>query len=204
MKNRPALYIVLGFVIGMTLSGVFATIAVNSENNGMMGMMGMQRGSMASDRHFIEQMIPHHDDAVKMARVAQTRAEHPQIKNLADDIEITQTKEIEEMREWYRDWYGKDPATGGVSDHHDMSGMQNGMMGNSKDLESLEDAKPFDKAFIEQMIPHHQMAVMMAQMVQQTARHDEVRQLAGDIIEAQNREIDQMRQWYRTWYGSGV
>ena len=206
------LYGIIGLVVGILLTGITATVAVNSEHDGMMGMMGMQTGRSQADQHFIEQMIPHHDDAVKMADLALLRAEHPELKQLAENIKRDQTKEIEQMRSWYRDWYGRDPDESGsmmhglvprVSAHgHDsgMSGrMHGGMMGDSTDLTQLENAKPFDKEFIEQMIPHHQMAVMMAQMVKQSARHDEIRQLADNIIESQNREIEQMRSWYRAW-----
>ena len=78
-------------------------------------------------------------------------------------------------------------------------GMHMGMMGNETDVKRLEQAADFDKAFIEEMIPHHQMAVMMASMLKQGTQRPEMRQLADDIISAQTREIDQMRQWYDAW-----
>jgi uncharacterized protein (DUF305 family) len=76
-----------------------------------------------------------------------------------------------------------------------------GMMGDSTDIKTLENAKPFDKEFIEQMIPHHQMAIMMATMLLQGTDRDEMKTLAQAIIDAQSREIDQMRSWYSSWYG---
>jgi uncharacterized protein (DUF305 family) len=58
------------------------------------------------DAMFIEQMIPHHDDAIEMAELALTRAEHPEIRQLAADIKRTQTAENAQMRTWYREWFG--------------------------------------------------------------------------------------------------
>src|SRR3989304_5404766 len=58
-----------------------------------------------------------------------------------------------------------------------------------------------DAHFIEQMIPHHEMGVMMAQMLSRSTSRSEMKQLAENIISAQTKEINQMRKWYRAWYG---
>lgn len=80
-------------------------------------------------------------------------------------------------------------------------GMMNmGMMGDSTDIETLKTAKPFDKEFIEQMIPHHQMAIMMATMLLRGTNRQEMKTLGQNIIDAQSREIEEMRSWYRSWY----
>lgn len=57
----------------------------------------------------------------------------------------------------------------------------------------------FDQAFIEGMIPHHQGAIDMARAAQQSAKHQEIKDMAEDIISAQQREIDMMRGWQRAW-----
>ena len=57
----------------------------------------------------------------------------------------------------------------------------------------------FDKAFIEEMIVHHQGAIDMAQLARKNAGHDEIKSMADDIISAQTKEIDQMRQWQKDW-----
>lgn len=57
----------------------------------------------------------------------------------------------------------------------------------------------FDKAFIEGMIPHHQGAIDMARAAQKSAKHAEIKEMADDIIEAQQREIDMMKEWQREW-----
>ncbi|RJQ28595.1 DUF305 domain-containing protein [Candidatus Parcubacteria bacterium] len=170
-------------------------------NSGFNGMMGGSRTGMSGnmDAHFIEQMIPHHADAVLMAEIALERADHQELKQLAWDIKDAQTKEINEMKEWYKNWFGTS-VPGGFSGMMSGGMMGRGMMGDATDIAVLEKATPFDKEFIEQMIPHHQMAVMMAQMLLNVTDRPEMNKLAQDIISSQTSEIEQMREWYRSWY----
>jgi uncharacterized protein (DUF305 family) len=167
------------------------------------GMMGGWNNSMMGqiDAHFIEQMIPHHEDAIVMANLALTRAAHPEIKALAEDIIKSQSAEITQMKQWYQEWFGEEvPSTSAAMGHGPSMMMHGGMMGDTTDMQSLEAAADFDKTFIEEMIPHHQMAVMMAQMLLSATERPEMKKLAEDIIEAQAREINSMRSWYQQWY----
>ena len=78
---------------------------------------------------------------------------------------------------------------------------QDGMhMGGREDIIALENASDFDKAFIEEMIPHHQLAIMMANMLKSGTSRPEMQQLAKNIISSQTKEIEQMRGWYTNWY----
>jgi uncharacterized protein (DUF305 family) len=165
---------------------------------------------MDSDRMFIEQMIPHHQDAIDMGNLALVRAEHPEIGQLAENIIRDQSREISRMREWYRAWYGIDvpiypeAVIGGRMRRGSGIGMMGGgMSGSNTDLVRLGNATNFDKEFIEQMVPHHQMAIMMAGMVQ-NSEHREMRVLGSSIIRSQSAEINQMRVWYSAWYGMEV
>lgn len=161
---------------------------------------GFDSGFVAGDmdRHFIEEMIPHHEDAVAMSELALTRAEHPEVRQLAETIIRDQTREIEQMRTWYASWYGVDVSAGG--DTFSGMGMGRGMMNDEADMEVLQAASAFDQEFIEQMIPHHQMGVMMARMVLSRTDRPEIEELARSIIRTQTEEVDQMRVWYRAWY----
>jgi len=165
---------------------------------------------MDSDRMFIEQMIPHHQDAIDMSNLALVKAEHPEIRQLAEKIIRDQSQEISRMREWYRAWYGIDvpvyqgAVTGDRMGRGNGIGMMGGgMSGSMTDLVQLGNATRFDKEFIEQIVPHHQMAIMMAGMVQ-NSEHREMRVLGSSIIRSQSAEVNQMRVWYSTWYGLEV
>lgn len=69
-------------------------------------------------------------------------------------------------------------------------------------IASRASAAPFDQQFIDSMMPHHQSAVVMAEMAVKQARHPEVRHLARQIIQAQQREMQQMKAWRQAWFGS--
>lgn len=191
MNKTVAILIVIiaALIVGITF--IFAYFWIYSPTAGENGYAN-NHGMMNMDQEFIENMIPHHQDAVDMSNMALTKAEHPQIKQLARNISTSQSREIAEMRQWYKEWYGTDvPA----NSH---------MMMNNTDLNRLKNAKPFDKEFIEQMIPHHQMAIMMAQMVLYHSDRPEIRGLAESIIKSQSAEIEEMRTWYKEWYGTDV
>lgn len=79
-----------------------------SMTSGTMDMKDMVDGLRTAqpfDRAFLKAMVPHHGSAIEMAEQAQERAEHPEIKRLADEIVAAQTREIATMESWLRDWY---------------------------------------------------------------------------------------------------
>ncbi len=131
--------------------------------------------------------------------------EHAEIKTLAGGIIEGQSGEIKEMETWYAEWFDKSVPNISAQMGHGMGMMMHGgMMGADGDLAALERAPVFDKEFIENMIPHHQMAVMMAEMLLRSSDRPEMKRLAENIILAQTKEIGQMREWYRVWYGGGL
>ncbi|HEY1085547.1 MAG TPA: DUF305 domain-containing protein [Candidatus Saccharimonadales bacterium] len=80
-------------------------------------------------------------------------------------------------------------------------------VGMSQMADELKDKKgdEYDKAFITNMISHHQAAVDMAKLSEDRAKHEEIKQLSRDIISAQEKEITEMRQWQASWnYSSSV
>ena len=72
-----------------------------------------------------------------------------------------------------------------------MSGMVDSLKGKTGD--------DFDKTFTSEMIDHHQGAIDMAKLAKEKALHREIKDMADDIISAQTKEIDQMRQWQKDW-----
>lgn len=203
-KNNGLLFLLGGIIIGLLISPIlFPMMGFGS----MMGWRNervsprMGQGVTGSiDRHFIEQMIPHHEGAIAMAELALQKSSRREITTLAQAIIAAQTQENLTMRMWYEDWFGTDVPPQGFAM---MGGMmsQGGMhMGGREDLTALSVAEDFDKEFIEQMIPHHQMAIMMARMLESGTSRPEMQGLAEDIIESQSKEIEEMRGWYETWY----
>lgn len=58
----------------------------------------------------------------------------------------------------------------------------------------------FDRAFMAEMIVHHEGAVGMAEAALTNAKHQEIKDMANAIITAQNAEIKQMQDWQKSWY----
>lgn len=203
-----ALALILTGLLGMVVSGTM--IALNQDLDGAQRSQSRQDGAprqdgspgqgrrRSVDAMFIERMIPHHDDAIAMAKLAETRAEHAELKRLAAQIARTQTAENQQMREWYDEWFGGEVPDVNERGRGPGRGM---MMGGQVDLERLEASEDFDRDFIEMMIPHHSMGIMMAGMAGRTTEREEMREFTDDIITTQSEEIDQMRGWYQEWYG---
>jgi uncharacterized protein (DUF305 family) len=77
-----------------------------------------------------------------------------------------------------------------------MKGMEHGSM--SMDLGPAD--ADLDLRFIDAMTPHHQGAVVMAKEAQQKSQRPDIQKLANNIIQAQDKEIAQMKQWRKAWY----
>ncbi len=73
-----------------------------------------------------------------------------------------------------------------------MSDMNKALIGKTGD--------DFDKAFLSEMIVHHQGAVQMAELASTNAKHQEIKDLSKAIITAQNKEITDMKSWLAKWY----
>jgi len=184
-----ALAVIVGISIGYL---VWGTTGAPS------GAHMMPDGSMMGqniDQHFIVQMIPHHEGAIEMAQVALERSKRPEILSLAQGIIEAQTREINDMKAWYQSWFGGVPPQGGFG----MGMHMGGMTGDTNVLASVS-TQEFDREFMEQMIPHHEMAIMMAGMLAATTERSEMKQLADNIVTSQSREIEMMRSWLKSWY----
>ena len=199
---------------------MMGTPAMGSDMAGMMGQF---------DLLFIDTMMPHHAAAVAMAQVAQTRAEHPELRTLAEQIIGSQSAEIEQMQVWRDAWF-PDAAAMPMMPMEQMMDMMGQMMpgempggkmgtpgampgpggmGMMMDMgqeiaELCATTAGFDLAFLEAMIPHHQMAVMMAQVATMRAEHPELQALAQTMIDEQQREIAQMQTWPAAWSGAAT
>jgi uncharacterized protein (DUF305 family) len=82
----------------------------------------------------------------------------------------------------------------------DHSGMS--MNDMTKELSQLQ-GDDFDQAYLEMMIAHHEGAIDMAELAATNAKHNEIKTLSTQIIDAQAKEISNMQQWQTEW-GYGV
>ena len=161
----------------------------NEERNNMAmdGMMGMDHSAMmvSSEREFVAGMIPHHQEAVDTANEVLARGgSTPEIRTLAEEIVTAQETEIAMLKEWHLAWYGEAYVEG------------NTYLPMMRDLSQLA-GTDLDKRFLEDMIPHHMGAIMMAQSVRPHIEHQEVTDMADAIMKTQTAEIELMRDLLR-------
>ena len=142
-------------------------------------------------------MVPHHQGAVEMARVALKNAEHLDIEQLAEDIITTQRTEIKDLKSIKQEEFG----TSRVRMHMSMGRMKS--MGMMMASQSLANENPFDKAFIDNMIPHHKAAIEMTEVARKESKNPRIKELATNIVDAQKQEISQMKQRRKRWYQKG-
>lgn len=151
---------------------------------------------------FLESMVPHHVSAVDMAKVARTEARTPFVKNLAQDITSSQSAEVGQMRRIHERLFDA-PLEPDMGRH-----MELGLSANEAGMDHMNGAamirgkQPFDRAFVDEMIPHHQGATRMAEAVLTKTRDRELRTLAEEIISAQRREISAMMEFRTREYGA--
>lgn len=200
-KRKRYLFIglaVVAVVVGVT--SLFTPFLGRARFGPMRGFaMGPMSAGMMREAHamadiesefsYMVRMIPHHREAVESARTLLERTERPEMAGFAENIIATQSREIEQMREWLAEWY---PQRDTDVDYTPMMGDYSRLSGDELDL-----------AFLQDMIPHHMAAVMMSQQLlsQVDVEHSRLEELASSIRTTQTQEIRQMSLWMDRWFG---
>ncbi|MEL6302265.1 MAG: DUF305 domain-containing protein [Pseudomonadota bacterium] len=147
------------------------------------------------DVRFMQGMIPHHQQALEMARLVAERTNNADVVDIAGRIESSQGDEIEFMNGWLSDRGEASPETDG---HHSMH-MHDQMAGmaSPEQMAALADASgtDFDRLFLELMITHHEGALTMVEdlLEQPGAAYDPVLfEFTNDINNDQTSEIERM------------
>ncbi|MFD0436054.1 DUF305 domain-containing protein [Streptomyces chartreusis] len=150
-----------------------------------------------ADVMFAQMMIPHHEQALEMSKLADSRASDAEIKALVADIEKAQDPEIQTMKSWLKAWGkpesaeesmpGMNHGSGGMNHGSGMSGMM-----SEEDMQKLQAAKgtEFDRMFAQMMIEHHEGAITMAEDEQKDGRNATAKKLAAAVVKAQSAEVE--------------
>lgn len=170
------------------------------------------------DQKFVGMMIEHHEQGIEMARLAQQRAQRAEIKQFAEKTADKQQKDIEELKAMpggkTSDHHASTTSdtsqhgTSHASTSHDSAGAPTGRTAHdassheamkSETMTKLQSAQgaEFDRAFTDEMINHHNMAIEMAQLAQSRASDSEVKQFAQKSIEAQKKEVAELKGFRR-------
>lgn len=138
-----------------------------------------------NDVDFIEALVPHHQDALEMARIEVERGTRPEVKSMAQAMIDQQTQEIALMTSEYQALTGRKRVPPPPTDRH----MQNDM----RRLERASEAE-VDAVFLDEMIPHHAGALVLAHRALPYLRRPALRDLAQNVTNAQAIEIGEMQE----------
>jgi uncharacterized protein (DUF305 family) len=156
----------------------------------------------AADVEFMAGMIPHHAQAVLMAKMAPTHAARPELKMMCERMLISQRDEIEFMRNWLRDRGQPVPAADATHHRMKMNGVEHDMlmpgMLTREEMAALEKARGagWDRLFLEGMIKHHEGAIKMVDdlfAAHGALQDEDVYQFATDVYADQTSEIERMQ-----------
>ena len=173
-----------------------------------------------ADVSFASGMIVHHAQALAMVGLADKRTGlSSDFTDLVDQIRDEQGPEIQTMTAWLTEWGKTVPPTDGSmpsgdpGDMPSMSGMDHGSMdhdsgdsaGDSmggmsgmmtdEQMSELENAtdEEFPSLWLQMMIDHHNGAIDMAETEVEDGRFEDAIDLAQNIADAQQDEVEQMQ-----------
>ncbi|MFI1583450.1 DUF305 domain-containing protein [Embleya sp. NPDC020630] len=149
-----------------------------------------------ADVMFAQMMIPHHEQAVEMAKEAPAKGADTEVKKLAATIEAAQAPEIKLMKGWLTTWGKPTSAPGGMN--------HGGGMMSEADMTAFKASTgaDFDRRFLTMMIEHHNGAIAMAETELAQGVDPAARKLAEQIKSSQAAEVQQMRQMLTAMGGS--
>jgi uncharacterized protein (DUF305 family) len=194
--------------VAMSLAAVLAVpVAQGSQTSkpdaAMLRAPGIETPFNQADVDFMQGMIPHHAQAVKMASWAPTRGSNKRLLNLCERIGVGQTQEIKMMRLWLADRGQDVPAADAMRHKMKMGDMVHEMlmpgMLTDEEMAALEKArgKDWDRLFLLGMIKHHQGAIDMVDVLFKSygaAQGDDIYKFASDVYADQTTEIEVMKQ----------
>ncbi len=184
-------------IIGALLISIVIVASAGMGNSGSekddMGMMGghghnSNSQMVGSDAMFLQMMIPHHEQAVVMSDLALSISKDADVLKLAKQIKDAQAPEIIKMQGWLTDaGLSEDPG-------HSMGDGMGGMLSDSE-LSALKvsTGKAFDKLFLAGMIAHHEGAIQMVMMIENSP-NSEIKNLGQAIVKSQSAEINLMKE----------
>ncbi len=174
---------------GPAASGHSEGMGVGMDMEHMSSMEPLRRlNGPAFELAFLSEMVEHHAGAVLMAEGVLRHGRRPEVQAAARKIIADQRAEMAEMTRLHRQLSGQAPSA-------DLRRLMKNDMQPMMDAFSRDCATDCDRAFLTHMIPHHQMALHMAQMALDKSDRPELKRMAETMIREQSKEISQFQAW---------
>ena len=187
-----------GALVAIIIVLLAIILGFSMNRNGDEGFFGM-RGSNSMGVHhnsgsatytgadvmFLQMMIPHHQQAIDISKIALKKSKDSELLALANTIIEAQTAEIVQMKTWLN-------GAGATTDMgHSMTGM--GGMLDDAELSALSAAsgKNFDSLWLKGMIGHHDGAIHMTTMIRDASNPD-IKTFGENVVKDQSAQIVQM------------
>ena len=181
--NKKSVFSMLAFFA----LAIFTANAAFAQNAKMSGNQ--------TDLQFLDMMLMHHSDGVKMAQMGVDKAQNAGVKALAQKMATSQQKDIEEMQKMRDSHFSGE----GKQEMMMMKGremtMEMMMKMAQEDMEKLEAASgaEFDRTFLDVFTKHHQMALDMSKQETSKGKDAEVKKKAREIIAVQTKELGEIK-----------
>jgi uncharacterized protein (DUF305 family) len=194
------------------VAAVLVLLLVGATGGLLIGRAGVPEVPAAEsvDVGFLQDMSVHHQQAVEMASWERDHTADPELRQLAYDIESTQTGQIGRMQGWLELWgasaqpVGRPYMTwmaGSPTGAHDHAVSASGVttmpgMASADDLKKLRAStgKELDVFFLQLMLRHHEGGASMLGYAAQNASQEPVRNLAAQMLSAQTAEANYITQ----------
>lgn len=167
--------------------------AAGHDMTNMQSMQSMHQSSPNAAKapyelQFLDTMAMHHQMAMHMASLVETRSASEHLKGMAKKMMADQEKEIAQLKAWKQQWYAGKPDAVNMK----MSGMSESMKGMTGDKLMSAKGEQFDRMFVDMMSQHHKGAIKMAQNAAPKLEHTEVKEFANKLVEMQKKEVAHM------------
>ncbi len=140
-----------------------------------------------NDADFSKMMIEHHKGAVEMSELLLEKGQNEELKTFARKVIAAQDKEIDLMKKFENQTeVSPDSKIFQQELNQSMGAMMN---------QNIKIHNDIDKDYAEQMIPHHQSAVDMAEVYLKYGKQKDLLKLCDDIVNTQTSEIQQLKTW---------
>ncbi len=172
--------LLVGIGIGYALTPEYAVMRSDKAN----GMVELGAADRYVDLRYTDNMIAHHQAAIYLLDQVKKQSKRPELLSLADTVIPADTKDIETLYGYKKEWYNNAKK---------VTIYQKIQLGSADDT--------FDLRFLNSMIEHHEEAIASAKEIRTKSARNEILSLADSVIQTLGKSRDQLVNWRTEWYG---